>query len=55
MYAAVHVDRAFIIDCHAHMTDDAFSADLETVLERAASAGVAAVVTVSETLPKEQG
>lgn len=39
-----------LMDTHAHMADGAFDADRHEVLERARSAGVWAVVTVSETL-----
>jgi TatD DNase family protein len=39
-----------IIDTHAHLCDDSFTKDLEEVLNRAAGAGVCAVVAVSETL-----
>lgn len=39
-----------LIDAHAHLCDPAFDADLASVLERAAEAGVAKVVAVSETL-----
>jgi TatD DNase family protein len=37
------------IDCHAHLADTAFDADREAVLERAAAAGVAAILCVGET------
>lgn len=38
-----------LTDCHAHLCDGSFSADLEEVLARARDAGVAAVVAVGET------
>ena len=39
-----------LIDSHAHLTDEAFAADLGEVLDRAASAGIERVVTIAETL-----
>jgi TatD DNase family protein len=39
-----------MVDTHAHLCDPAFEADLAQVLERAAGAGVAAVVAVAETM-----
>lgn len=39
-----------MIDTHAHLCDDAFAADLAQVLDRAAAAGVEAVVAVGEGL-----
>jgi TatD DNase family protein len=39
-----------LIDAHAHMSHQAFEADLETVLQAAAEAGVVGIVTVSENL-----
>ena len=39
-----------LIDTHTHLCDPAFDADRAAVLERAATAGVGAVVSVSETL-----
>ena len=39
-----------IIDTHAHLCDSSFDEDLETVLDRAAEAGVCTVVAVSEDL-----
>jgi TatD DNase family protein len=39
-----------LTDCHAHLADPVFDPDREEVLERAAAAGVATVVTVGETL-----
>jgi TatD DNase family protein len=39
-----------LVDCHAHLGDPIFDADREQVLERAAAAGVRAVVCVGETL-----
>ncbi|HET7854452.1 MAG TPA: TatD family hydrolase, partial [Candidatus Methylomirabilis sp.] len=38
------------IDAHAHMSNESFGADLETVLQAAAEAGVVGIVTVSENL-----
>ena len=38
-----------LTDCHAHLCDGSFSADLEMVLGRARDAGVEAVVAVGET------
>lgn len=43
-------DVARLIDAHAHLGDAAFDDDRDAVLERAAGAGVRAVVTVGETL-----
>jgi TatD DNase family protein len=37
-----------VVDTHAHLADAAFAADLEAVLDRARSAGITAVVVVSE-------
>jgi TatD DNase family protein len=39
-----------LFDAHAHMYADAFTDDLEAVLQRAARRGVQAILTVSETL-----
>jgi TatD DNase family protein len=39
-----------LTDCHAHLCDPAFEPDLESVLERARAAGIAAVVAVGETV-----
>ncbi len=39
-----------LVDAHAHMSDGAFTADLEVVLEAAAEVGVKAIVAVSEDL-----
>jgi TatD DNase family protein len=39
-----------IIDLHAHLCDPAFGPDLDSVLTRAAEAGVGSVVAVGETL-----
>jgi TatD DNase family protein len=39
-----------MIDTHAHLCDPSFAGDLEQVLERAAAAGVEAVVAVGEDL-----
>jgi TatD DNase family protein len=39
-----------VVDTHAHISDAAFDADRAAVLERAAAAGVGAVVAVSETV-----
>ena len=39
-----------LADTHAHMVDSSFDADRAEVLERARSAGVAAVISVSESL-----
>ncbi|MCX6357247.1 MAG: TatD family hydrolase [Candidatus Aureabacteria bacterium] len=38
------------IDTHAHLTDDAFRADLDQVMERASASGVGAVIDVGDTL-----
>jgi TatD DNase family protein len=43
-----------LIDCHAHLTAEAFAADLETVLGRAQAAGVAGVLVVGEDLADDQ-
>jgi TatD DNase family protein len=40
-----------LFDTHAHLDDDQFAADLPTVLERAATAGVGHVVTIATTAP----
>lgn len=39
-----------LVDCHAHLADPVFDADRCDVLQRAASAGIARVVAVAETL-----
>ena len=39
-----------LTDCHAHLADAVFDLDHEAVLRRAAAVGVAAVITVGETL-----
>jgi TatD DNase family protein len=39
-----------LVDCHAHLGDEIFDADRREVLARARDSGVAAVVTVGETL-----
>lgn len=38
-----------LIDTHAHLDDERFAADLPTVLERAAAAGVGSIVTMGVT------
>lgn len=43
-----------LFDAHAHMYAEAFAADLEDVLKRAAARGVQAVLTVSETVAEAQ-
>jgi TatD DNase family protein len=43
-----------LIDCHAHLGDPVFDADRHEVLRRARAAGVAGVVTVSETLAEAE-
>jgi TatD DNase family protein len=43
-----------LVDAHAHMYADAFSDDLEEVLNRAVTRGVQAVLTVSETVAEAQ-
>jgi TatD DNase family protein len=40
-----------LIDTHAHLDDERFAADLPAVLERAAAAGVARVITIATTAP----
>ena len=40
-----------IIDTHAHLEMEAFEGDRDAVLERAAEAGIAAIITVGTTLP----
>ena len=42
--------NGLLVDTHAHMVDQAFDADRDEVFQRARSAGVAAVVCVSESL-----
>jgi TatD DNase family protein len=44
--------HGLLVDTHAHMVDEAFDADREEVLRRARTAGVGAVVCVSES-PEE--
>jgi len=39
-----------VIDTHTHLCDDSFDADRAAVIERAAAAGVAGIITVSETV-----
>ncbi len=39
-----------LVDCHAHLCDEAFSQDLGEVLERAVNAGVGSILIVGETL-----
>jgi TatD DNase family protein len=39
-----------LVDCHAHLTADAFAADLDAVLGRAHAAGVVGVLVVGEDL-----
>jgi TatD DNase family protein len=39
-----------LVDAHAHMSNKAFGADLEAVLQAAAEVGVVGIVTVSENL-----
>lgn len=39
-----------IVDTHSHLADPVFNSDLDEVLERAKTAGVSAIVTVSENL-----
>ena len=43
-----------LIDCHAHLTADAFAADLDAVLGRAQAAGVAGVLVVGEDLADDR-
>ncbi len=43
-----------LFDAHAHMSDGAFGADLESVLRAATDAGVCGIVTVSEDLQDAQ-
>jgi TatD DNase family protein len=40
-----------LFDTHAHLDDEQFTADLQEVLERAATAGVTRVVTIATTAP----
>jgi TatD DNase family protein len=40
-----------LFDTHAHLDDDQFAADLPSVLERAAAAGVGHIVTIATTAP----
>jgi TatD DNase family protein len=42
---------AMVIDTHAHLEMEAFDGDREAVLERAAAAGLTAIITVGTTLP----
>ncbi|MDP9266491.1 MAG: TatD family hydrolase [Chloroflexota bacterium] len=37
-----------MIDAHAHLTDDRFAADLDEVMDRAASAGITRILTCGE-------
>jgi TatD DNase family protein len=39
-----------LVDTHAHLADEAFESDRDKVLQRARSAGVAAVISVSESI-----
>lgn len=39
-----------LTDCHAHLADSRLAADLDAILERARTAGVKRVITVSETM-----
>lgn len=43
-----------LVDTHTHLSDAAFDADRAEVLERARTAGVSAVITVSTTLSETQ-
>src|SRR5689334_437328 len=43
-----------LVDTHAHLMDDAFAADLDAVLERAAAAGVATIVCVGYDLASSE-
>ena len=43
-----------LFDAHAHMSDGAFAADLEAVLQAATDAGVLGIITVSENLQEAQ-
>lgn len=43
-----------IIDTHTHLNDPAFAGDLETVLERAATAGVVAMIVAGYDLPSSR-
>ncbi|MFQ5801626.1 MAG: TatD family hydrolase [Candidatus Methylomirabilales bacterium] len=43
-----------LVDAHAHMSDGAFAADLEVVLQAATDAGVEGIVTVSENMEDAQ-
>ena len=45
---------AVFIDTHAHLDDPRFAPDLEACLERAAEAGVAAVITVGTDLASSE-
>jgi len=38
------------VDCHAHISDESFSRDLEEVIERAMARGVRSILAVSENL-----
>lgn len=40
----------FLVDCHAHLSDESFAGDMDEVLLRADNAGVGAVILVGETL-----
>ena len=44
------VENRMLVDTHAHLMDTAFSSDLPAVLERAAAAGVVALVCVGSWL-----
>eukprot|EP00741_Cyanophora_paradoxa_P018196 tig00021038_g17569.t1 len=43
-----------LVDVHAHLADSAFAGDLDGVLQRAADAGVAAIVAVSEVVSEAE-
>ncbi|HEY3351689.1 MAG TPA: TatD family hydrolase [Polyangia bacterium] len=43
-----------LIDCHAHLTADAFAADRDVVLARARAGGVAAILVVGEDLADDR-
>lgn len=50
MQAPVNTKTTVMVDAHAHICDELFDADRASILDRARSSGVGAIVAVGETL-----
>ncbi|MFH0770448.1 MAG: TatD family hydrolase [Candidatus Peregrinibacteria bacterium] len=43
-----------MIDSHCHLTDKAFSSDLDAVIERASQAGVSTIITIADSIQESE-